>query len=81
MKWRRNRKKDLLRRIRKIGLRKTFSVREIKLLRKLINQQVKEGFIDFEAIHGQFPGKTIEQLKEKYNQKFDYLKRRGRKSS
>ena len=63
----------LLRRIRRIGRNKNFSVRETKLLRKLINAQRKKGYENFEEILDEFPGKTIEMLKEKYFEKFKYL--------
>jgi len=64
--------KVLLRRLRRIGSRKTFSVRETKLLRKLINAQKKQGYVDFDEILEEFPGKTVEILKEKYNEKYLY---------
>lgn len=67
--------KNLLARIKKIGKRaESFSAREVKLLRKLINQQKKEGFTDFQRIAYYFPGKTVETLEKKYNEKYDYLK-------
>ena len=71
----------LLRRIRRIGRSKTFSVRETKLLRKLINGQKRQGYVDFEEIQDEFPGKTIEMLKKKYNEKYLYcsIKRTYRK--
>ena len=55
--WKRS-KNMLLARIRKIGKNTTFSIRETKLLRKLINKQLKDGFSDFSSIIDQFPGKT-----------------------
>ena len=72
--WR-NGRLGLLRRIRKIAKNSNFSVREKKLLRKLVNQQVREGYQDFKAILHFFPGKTIEMLQRKYNEKFSYLNR------
>ena len=65
--------KVLLRRIRRIGRNKTFSARETKRLRKLINSQKRYGYIDYEEIKDEFPGKSIEMLKEKYNEKYLYL--------
>ena len=63
----------LLKRIRKIGNNKKFSVRDTKYLRKLINKQIKKGYTDFEEILEEFPGKTVEMLEAKYNEKFNYL--------
>jgi len=63
----------LLKRIRKIGNNCDFSVRETKLLRKLVNQQLKNGHTDFEAILEQFPGKTKGMLERKYYEKMNYL--------
>ncbi|CAI2383005.1 unnamed protein product [Moneuplotes crassus] len=68
--------KNLLARIKKIGNKsKEFSAREVKLLRKLINQQKRENYTDFSAILYEFPGKSIETLRAKYNEKYDYLKK------
>ena len=55
--WKRS-KNLLLTRIRKVGKNTKFSVRETKLLRKLINQQLKDGLTDFSAVLHHFPGKT-----------------------
>ena len=60
----------LLERIRRIGRQSDFSVRQTKLLRKLINGQIREGYTDFEAVLQYFPGKTVEMLEAKYNEKF-----------
>ena len=78
IKWKRN-IKSLYDRISNI-YSDDFTIRETKLLRKLINQQKKEGYIDYQAIIYHFPGKTIEACKEKYLEKYDHLKRRGRKN-
>ena len=64
--WKRKRKYDLLRRIRKIARRKEFSVRETKMIKKLIRKQMKEGFMNFEAIKYYFPGKTAEMIKDNF---------------
>ena len=72
--WRSGRP-TLLKRIWRVGTNTSFSVRDKKLLRKLVNQQVREGYKDFQKILHFFPGKTIEMLEKKYNEKFDYLKR------
>ena len=72
LKWKRS-KNLLLKRIRKIGNNSDFSVRENKLLRKLVNQQLKNGYADFEAILVHFPGKTSEMLEQKYYEKINYL--------
>ena len=55
-----------------------FSVREVKLLRKLINNQKKRGYVNYSEIHDQFPGKSLKLLEKKYNEKYDYLtKKKG----
>jgi len=72
LEWKRS-KMVLLKRIRKISNNREFSVRETKLLRKLINRQKKDGYIDFQEVLFYFPGKTIEILRNKYNEKFNYL--------
>ena len=72
LEWKRS-KMVLLKRIRKISNNREFSVRETKLLRKLINKQKKDGYIDFQEVLFYFPGKTIDILKNKYNEKFNYL--------
>lgn len=66
--WKRNRKVDLLKRIRRIGRRQSYSVRETKLLRRLFNQQIQKGVFDYEAILEHFPGKTIESLVNRFNE-------------
>ena len=70
--WKRS-KNILLQRIQKIGNNSKFSVRENKLLRKLINQQRRNGYTSFEEILDHFPGKTIEILQTKYSEKSNYL--------
>ena len=68
--WRMNKLKSLLARIQKIGRNATnFTVREAKLLRKLINQQKKDGYTDFKVVADDFPGKSIKTLKNKYYKK------------
>ena len=66
-------KNELLKRIRKVALKKGFSAREVKLLRKLVNEQKKNGYTDFEEVQYYFPGKTTEMLEEKYNEKYANL--------
>jgi UDP-2,3-diacylglucosamine pyrophosphatase LpxH len=68
-------KNELLRRIRKVALKSSFSAREVKLLRKLVNEQKKNGYTNFEEIQYYFPGKTVEMMEEKYNEKYSYLAR------
>ncbi len=65
-KWRRSRKIELLQRIRKIASDHSFSVRDGKLLKRLVLKQVKDGSTDFESLLYYFPGKTVEMLKEQY---------------
>ncbi|CAI2359788.1 unnamed protein product [Moneuplotes crassus] len=62
----------LLQRIKKIGMNSNnFTVRDTKLLRKLINSQKKAKLpVDFTKISHNFPGKSIETLKAKYNEKY-----------
>lgn len=57
---------DLLKRIRKLVSQTVFSVRDRKLLSKLINKQRKVGEISFEALLYYFPGKSVETLKKNY---------------
>jgi hypothetical protein len=66
---------ELLRRIRRLGRSKKFTVRDVKLLRKIVNQQKREGYTDFKAALYYFPGKSVEMIERKYNEKY----RRGRK--
>lgn len=65
--WRGTRNK-LLKRIRKLGRSPDFSARDIRLLKKLANQQRKKGYLDFEEMLYYFPGKSIEQVRDKYYQ-------------
>lgn len=66
--WKRNRKIDLLKRIRRIGRKDSFSVRETKLLRRLMNQQQKKGTNDYESVLEHFPGKTLEDILRRFNE-------------
>mmetsp|Transcript_20613 Transcript_20613/g.18254 ORF Transcript_20613/g.18254 Transcript_20613/m.18254 type:complete len:275 (+) Transcript_20613:17-841(+) len=68
--WKKNRRCDLLKRIRRISRKTTFSVRETKLLKKLIQDQAKEGYKNFEVVLEYFPGKTIDILKSHFIQNF-----------
>ena len=68
--WKRNRRCDLLRRIRRIANKTTFSFRETLLLRRLILKQKSQGFFDFDLILDHFPGKTTEMVKDHYIKKF-----------
>ena len=72
IKWRMCRRKDLFNRIKKLVWDPSFSVRDKKLLKKLVNQQRKKGQEDYESLLYYFPGKTIEMLKEKYNEKISF---------
>jgi hypothetical protein len=67
-------KVELLKRIRKLGKSTTFTVREVKLLRKLINQQKREGYTDFKAVLYYFPGKSLKMVRNKYNEKYRHAK-------
>ncbi|CAI2384366.1 unnamed protein product [Moneuplotes crassus] len=64
--WRTNRKEDLLRRIIKYTTNSTFSVRDGKLLRRLVRSQIKKGEVDYSSLLYYFPGKTAEQLEKEY---------------
>ncbi|CAI2369216.1 unnamed protein product [Moneuplotes crassus] len=67
IKWRKSRKMQLLKRIRKLIMVKTFSTRDLKLLHTLVLQhQKKIGFIDYESMLYYFPGKTPEMLSSVY---------------
>ena len=66
--------------MRKVANNPNFSARETKLLRKLINKQKKEGYLNFTQIQDDFPGKTLENLESKYNEKYLHLLRRRRSS-
>ncbi|CAI2362036.1 unnamed protein product [Moneuplotes crassus] len=78
--WKRNRKLDLLKRIRRIATKKTFSVREKKLLKKIIsknsklhlliaggcNNQILSEIQGTQEILENFPGKSLERCFEEY---------------
>lgn len=71
IKWDTDKSEQLITRIRKIGKNdKYFTVRDVKLLRKLINTQKKNGSVDLTKVAYYFPGKTIQTLKLKYNEKY-----------
>ena len=58
----------LLERIRKIAMNQfKFSSRDTKLFRKIVKQQKKDGYIDYEEIQYYFPGKSLDVIKKKYN--------------
>lgn len=65
--WRRSRKIQLVQRIRKLIMDKSFSIRDTKLLSKMVNQQRRKGYIDYEELTYYFPGKTADMLSEHYN--------------
>lgn len=65
-KWRRSRKLELLQRIRKIAADTTFSVRDGKLLKRLVMKQLKDGEISFGDLLYYFPGKTADMLEKQY---------------
>jgi hypothetical protein len=69
-------KNELLKRIRRIAFKHDFSAREVKLLRKLVNEQKKHGYTNFEEVQYYFPGKTIEMIEAKYNEKYVNLYRK-----
>ena len=56
-------KTELLGRIRKIGLNTKFSVRERKLIKSLVIQQIIKGQIDYAQLEYNFPGKSAEMIK------------------
>ena len=60
----------MLRRIRRIARKTTFSVRDTKLMRRLVLKQEKKGYIDFEEILCHFPGKTTKMVEDHYTKKF-----------
>ena len=68
--WKRNRKLDLLKRIRRIARKTSFSVRETRFLGKLVKQQIKEGYQDFRTILDYFPGKTFRMVRDHYKKHF-----------
>lgn len=61
-------KNELLKRVRKLGKSAGFSARDTKFLKKLINQQRKKGYLDFEEVLYYFPGKSVEQVRDQYYQ-------------
>ena len=67
--WKRKNFTSLHSRICKIGARReTFTVREIKFLKKMVNRQLRKGYTNFQELVYYFPGKTVDKLTEKYNQ-------------
>lgn len=67
IKWRNSRKEELLTRITKIAANKSFSVRDGKLLKKLVKSQSSKGEIDYKALQYYFPGKTVEMIAQEYS--------------
>jgi hypothetical protein len=61
-------KNELLKRIRRQARILGFSARDVKLITKMINQQKRNGYRDFEALVYYFPGKTAEMIQEKYKE-------------
>ena len=55
----------LLKRIQKLLLSQEYSVREEKLLKKLVLIQLKSGKIDFNQLEYFFPGKDSEEIRRK----------------
>ena len=45
-------------------------MRDTKYLRKLINNQRKKNYTNYEEVLHEFPGKTVELLRKEYNKKF-----------
>ncbi|CAI2359250.1 unnamed protein product [Moneuplotes crassus] len=70
--WDTEKSEHLIKRINKIGKNsENFTIRDTKLLRKMINSQKKANLpIDFAEISYYFPGKSINTLKSKYNEKY-----------
>lgn len=56
--------KRLIRRIKSVGKLKELSVREFKRLKRLIKNRFIGREIDYEALLYDFPGKTLQQLRE-----------------
>jgi hypothetical protein len=54
----------LLGRLHKITNETAYSVRDKKLLKKILLRQLRERKIDRDSIIYQFPGKTIESIKQ-----------------
>ncbi|CAI2383465.1 unnamed protein product [Moneuplotes crassus] len=71
IKWRKSRKKDLLKRICKYVNDPTFSLRDARLLRELVKSQKQKGAIDFTSLLYYFPGKTAQQLEYQYSKSKD----------
>lgn len=67
--WRRSRKQQLVQRIRKLIMDPSFSIRDTKLLSKMVNQQRKKGYTDYQELLYYFPGKTVEMLSDHYNKR------------
>ncbi|CAI2383208.1 unnamed protein product [Moneuplotes crassus] len=69
--WSPSKLDQLLTRIKKIGKNPDkFSARDNKLLRKLVNQQKRNGYIDYQEVLYYFPGKSLETIKKKYGEKW-----------
>jgi hypothetical protein len=64
-----DRASKLLKRIRRIGRNQDFSVRDWKLLRKLVNQQKRAGNVNFSKLEYFFPGKSEELLQRTYTER------------
>ena len=54
--------KCLVQRVQKLANNQKFSVRDKKLLIRLVKNRPKEDQIDYEAVIYHFPGKSVEQL-------------------
>lgn len=72
IKWKPNRKTQLYRRIQKLANNKDFTTRELKLVSKLVNKQIRDGWVDYEEIRYYFPGKTVQMCKDAYDPKRKY---------
>jgi len=65
--WIESKFKKIIVRVRNFLLKKDkFSVRDVRLLRKLVHKQKKENYLDFDEIQYYFPGKSVESIKKKY---------------
>lgn len=59
--------KELIRRIESLHNNQEFSVRDLKSFKKIVKPQIKTGTIDYESLLFEFPGKTLETIKNTIN--------------
>ena len=72
--------KRLIRRIKAVFSRTTFSVRERKRLKKIIKKDYIGRSIDYEEVLQEFPGKNLEILREECEKIFSSFSKRLNKS-